>query len=71
VEDLELLKKWGEWLRAISIDVRSLLLSRQIFWGIQAIVGANAKLQEQPGLFTRWIATNCVVAANGRNTPAA
>jgi len=62
-EDLELLKKWSEWLRAIRVDVRSLLLSRQIFWEIQKIVRANAKLQEQPGLFNRWLATNYVVAA--------
>jgi hypothetical protein len=63
VEDIELLKKWSEWLRAVRVDVRSLLLSRQIFWEIQRIVDANAKLQEQPGLFNRWLATNYVVAA--------
>ena len=63
MEDLELLKKWGEWLRVIHTDVRSLLLSRQVFWEIQKIVGANAKLQEQPGLFNQWLATNYVVAA--------
>jgi hypothetical protein len=63
VEDLELLKKWGEWLRAISDDVQSLLRSRQIFWEIQTIVDANAKLQRQPRLFNRWLATNYVVAA--------
>ena len=50
-------------MRAIRVDVRSLLLSRQIFWEIQKIVSANAKLQEQPGLFNRWLATNYVVAA--------
>lgn len=63
MEDLELLKKWIEWFRAIRADVRSLLLSRQIFWEIQRIIGANAKLQEQPPLFNRWLATNYVVAA--------
>jgi hypothetical protein len=57
------MKKWGEWLRDIHADVRSLLMSRQIFWEIQKIVDANAKLQEQPGLFNQWLATNYVVAA--------
>ena len=63
VEDLELLRKWIEWFRVIFVDVRSLLLSRRIFWEVQTIIRANPKLQEQPGLFNRWLAANYVVAA--------
>ena len=42
---LELLKKWIEWLRDISADVRSQLLSRHVFWEVQTIVAANGRLK--------------------------
>ena len=63
MEDSEL-RKWGEWLRTIHGDVRSLLLSRDIFWEVQSLIGANAWLQRQPGLFNHWLATNYAVAAS-------
>lgn len=63
MKDLALQQKWSEWLVTICDDVRSLVLSRKIFWEIQRIIDANAKLQKQPRLFNRWLAINYGVFA--------
>jgi hypothetical protein len=61
VRDIDLLKIWAEWLGIICKEVRSLLVARELFWEIQAIIAANPKVQTH-GLFNNWMATNYAVA---------
>lgn len=35
------LEKWRRWLKPIENDIVSLLMNREIFWGIQDIIGEN------------------------------
>jgi hypothetical protein len=61
VDDLEILREWITQLGTVIGDVRSLLLSRHIFWEIQRIIEHNPKTQTD-GLFNRWMATNYSVS---------
>ena len=38
-------EKWNQWLEIIRIDVTNLSVSRHIFWEVQNIIKANAKIQ--------------------------
>jgi hypothetical protein len=62
VTDFQIIYSWCADLKTIGRDLRSLNLSRRVFWEIQGIIEANPKVQTH-GLFNRWMETNYAVAA--------
>ena len=49
------------YVRPIAEEIRNLLISRHVFWEVQAIIDKNRELHSE-GLFNNWLATNYGVA---------
>ena len=52
-----------EWLETVFSDVQRLLLDQHLFWELQAIIDANPKFADHPGLFNQWMASSFIQAA--------
>lgn len=50
------------WLEAIRTDVQDLILDQHLFWELQAIIDANPRFAQEPGLFNQWMASSFVQA---------
>lgn len=50
------------WLEAIRTDVQDLILDQHLFWELQAIIDANPRFTQEPGLFNQWMASSFVQA---------
>jgi hypothetical protein len=59
----ELRKRLLESLKIITDDVQDLFVDHHIFWEVQKIIKANPKLQQTPGTFNHWMASNFVASA--------
>lgn len=51
------------WLDTIRTEVQDLILDQHIFWELQAIIDANPRFAEEPGLFNQWMASSFVQAS--------
>lgn len=50
------------WLETIRADVQDLLLDQHLFWELQAVIDANPRFAQEPGLFNQWMASSFVQA---------
>jgi hypothetical protein len=50
----EAFQKWTGWIDAIHRDITDLVIGRHIFWEVQDIIKANAKIQK-PSSFYGWL----------------
>ena len=66
MEDLELLKRWGEWLRAIHTRCAKPIAESSSLLGNTKNCRGQREASDGRGLLNQWLATNYVVAATVR-----
>jgi hypothetical protein len=54
MESLQQFNKWSEWLKEVGNEIKQLAWVDDVFWQVQAIVGANDGINKA-GRFQRWL----------------